>query len=63
MTQTKFKRVPFDIELAKKITNKEVKGRIVTEDKLTARIICFDMRYGGSKNLAALVDCGDMKSG
>ena len=63
MTQTKFKRVPFDIELAKKITNKEVKGRIVTEDKLTARIICFDMRYGGSKNLAALVDCGDYEIG
>lgn len=59
MTQTRFKKVPFDIELAKKITNKEVKGRIVTEDKLTARIICFDMKYGGSKILAALVDCGD----
>ena len=63
MTQTRFKKVPFDLELAKKITNKEVKGRIVTEDKLTARIICFDMRYGGSKNLAALVDCGDYEIG
>lgn len=27
-----FKRIPFDLELAKKITNKDVKGRIVTED-------------------------------
>lgn len=62
-TEIQFKRVPFDLELAKKITNKEVKGRIVTEDKLTARIICFDMRYGGSKNLAALVDCGDYEIG
>lgn len=30
MTRTKFKKFPFDLELAKKITNKEVKGRIVT---------------------------------
>lgn len=37
MTQTRFKKVPFDLELAKKITNKEVKGRIVTEDKLPVR--------------------------
>lgn len=63
MTQTRFKKVPFDIELAKKITNKEVKGRIVTEDKLTARIICFDMKYEGSKTLAVLVDCGDYEIG
>ena len=63
MTQTKFKRVPFDIELAKKITNKEVKGRIVTEDGLTARIVCFDLKYGGRKILAALVDCGDYEIG
>ena len=57
MTQTRFKKVPFDLELAKKITNKEVKGRIVTEDKLPVRIVCFDLKYGGSKILAVLVDC------
>lgn len=44
MTQTRFKKVPFNLELAKKITNKETKGRIVTEDGLTARIVCFDMK-------------------
>jgi hypothetical protein len=44
MTQTKFKRVPFDIELAKKITNKEMKGRIVTRNGRQARIICFDLK-------------------
>lgn len=27
MTQTRFKKIPFDLELAKKITNKEMKGR------------------------------------
>ncbi len=58
MTRTKFKKIPFDIELAKKITNKEVKGRIVTEDNLTARIVCFDMKFGVDKILAVLVDCG-----
>lgn len=63
MTQAKFKKVPFNLELAKKITNKEVKGRIVTEDKLTARIVCFDLKYEGSKTLAVLVDCGDYEIG
>lgn len=42
MTQTTFKRVPFNLELAKKITNKEAKGRIVTRDGRQVRIICFD---------------------
>lgn len=59
MTQTRFKKIPFDLELAKKITNKEAKGRIVTDDGLIARIVCFDLKYAGSKILAVLVDCGD----
>lgn len=44
MKQTRFKKVPFDLELAKKITNKEVKGRIVTRDGRQVRIICFDRK-------------------
>lgn len=63
MTQTRFKKIPFDLELAKKITNKEAKGRIVTDDGLTARIVCFDLKYAGSKILAVLVDCGDYEIG
>lgn len=63
MTRTKFKKIPFDIELAKKIANKEAKGRIMTEDNLTARIVCFDMKFGVDKMLAALVDCGDYEIG
>lgn len=60
MTQTKFKKVPFNLELAKKITNKEIKGRIVTKDGLQARIVCFDFKHSGSKNnIIALEDCGD----
>lgn len=42
MTRTKSKKIPFDLELAKKITNKEVKGRIVTRDGSQARIVCFE---------------------
>lgn len=45
MTQTKFKKVPFDIELAKKITKKKVKGHIVTKDERQARIISLDKEY------------------
>lgn len=42
MTRTKFKKIPFDLELAKKIASKETKGRIVTRDGRQVRIICFD---------------------
>ena len=42
MARTKFKKIPFDLELAKKITNKEVKGRIVSEDGRKVRIIYID---------------------
>lgn len=44
MKQTRFKKIPFDIELAKKITNGEVNGRIVTRDGCQVRIICFDRK-------------------
>lgn len=63
MTRTTFKKRPFDLGLAMKIANNEIEGRIVTEDNLTARIVCFDMKHGGSKILAVLVDCGDYEIG
>lgn len=44
MTQTTFKRVPFNLELAKKIAKKEVKGRIVTMEGREVRIICWDKK-------------------
>ncbi len=44
MTRTKFKIIPFDLELAKKIANKEAKGRIVTRDGRKIRIICTDRK-------------------
>lgn len=62
MKQTRFKKVPFDLELAKKITNKEMKGRIVTKNGLQARIVCFDFKHFGRINsLIVLVDCGDQE--
>lgn len=60
MTQTRFKKVPFDLELAKKITDKEVKGRIVNGDGNEARIICWDKKCGCRKYpIIALVDSSD----
>lgn len=39
MARTRFKKVPFNLELARNITNKKVKGRIVTEDGLTYKLM------------------------
>ena len=39
-----YKRVPFDIELAKKIQSGEVEGRIVTKNGGEARILAFDSK-------------------
>lgn len=44
---TKMIKIPFDIELAKKITNGEVEGKVVTRDSKSVRIICFDQKCGG----------------
>jgi hypothetical protein len=40
----KLVKVPFDVELAKKITNKECEGKIVTRDGRCVRIVCFDAK-------------------
>lgn len=68
MTQTRFKKIPFNLELAKKITNKEFKGRIVTRDGRQARIICFDRKetddiFDPPKNIVALVTNKDGSEG
>lgn len=44
MTRTTYKKIPFDLELAKKITNKELSGRIVNGIGEELRIICWDMK-------------------
>lgn len=68
MTQTRFKKIPFNLELAKKITNKEIKGHIVTRDGRQARIICFDRKetddiFDPPKNIIALVENKDGSEG
>lgn len=49
--------VPFDFEMAKKIANKEIEGRIVTRDGGNARILCFDAN--GRFPIVALIDGED----
>lgn len=54
--EQKFVRMPFDVELAKKITNGEVKGRVLRKiDKANVRIVCFDQKYEGDYLLSCLV--------
>ena len=68
MTRTTFKKISFNLELAKKITNKEINGRIVTRDGRQARIICFDRKetddiFDPPKNIIALVENKDGSEG
>lgn len=54
--ETKFVVVPFDVELAKKITNGEVEGRIVTRRGDNVRIVCWDYKsMSGDYPILALV--------
>lgn len=43
MMEKKLVIVPFDLELAKKITNGEVEGRIIDERSYHYRLVCFDL--------------------
>lgn len=52
--ETKMIRIPFEVELAKKISNGEVKGRIVTRDGRSVRIICWDRK--GVNPIVALIE-------
>lgn len=42
--RTKMISIPFDLELAKKITNGEIEGRIVTREGRNVRVICWDKK-------------------
>lgn len=55
--ETKYVRVPFDIEMAKKITNGKVEGKVVTRDDGNARIICWDAE--GDQPIIALIKYHD----
>ncbi|WP_415954847.1 hypothetical protein [Phocaeicola coprophilus] len=54
--ETKYVRVPFDVEMAKKITNGEVEGRVVTRDGRSVRILCFDRKGKSPIITLVLVD-------
>lgn len=41
--ETKYIKIPFDAEKAKKIQSGEIEGRIVTDSGNEVRIVCFDM--------------------
>lgn len=53
--ETKYVRVPFEVELAKQITDKSVEGRIVTRDSRSVRILSFD-RKDKSRPIIALIN-------
>ena len=57
--ETKLVRVPFDVEMAKQITEGKVEGRIVTRGGRSARIICFDRKSDGDLHIVALVNIGE----
>ena len=42
--EQKLVRVPFEVELAKKITDGDVDGKIVTRDGRSARVVCWDLK-------------------
>lgn len=42
--KTKYVKVPFEVDLAKRIQNKECEGRIVTCDGRDVRIVCWDRK-------------------
>lgn len=55
--ETKYVRVPFEVELAKKITEKSVDGKIVTRDGRSARIICWD--FSNIQNIVSAISQED----
>lgn len=58
--KTELVRVPFEVELAKKIQNGEVEGRIVTRDGRNARVVCWDMKViSKAYHILVLIDNGN----
>lgn len=55
--ETKYVRVPFEVELAKKITEKSVDGKIVTRDGRRARVICWD--FSNIQNIVSAISQED----
>ena len=55
--EKKYIKVPFDVEMAKRISNGEVDGKIVTRNGKIVRIICWDYKsMSGNYPILALVN-------
>lgn len=54
--EKKLVRIPFDLVMAKKITNGEVEGRIVTRSGQNVRILCFDRKDEYRPIIALVMD-------
>lgn len=55
--ETKYVRVPFEVNLAKEISNGTKEGKVVTRDDGNARIICWDAE--GDQPIIALIKYHD----
>ncbi len=62
MMEKKLVIVPFDVELAKKITNGEVEGRIVTRDERSSRVVCWDRKNSKLSIVALTSDKNGMEN-
>lgn len=52
--ETKYVKVPFEVELAKRIHNGECEGNIITREGKDVRVVCWDKK-GGKFPIIALV--------
>ena len=57
----KYITIPFDVERAKRITNGEEDGKIVTRDGKEVRIVCFNVRHNNYP-IVGLIDEGNYES-
>lgn len=59
--ETKYITIPFQVERAKRISNGEEEGKIVTRDGKEVRIVCFNVRHDHYP-IIGLIDEGDYES-
>lgn len=59
--ETKYIIIPFDVQRAKRISNGEEEGKIVTRDGKEVRIVCFNVRHNNYP-IVGLIDEGDYES-
>lgn len=59
--ETKYITIPFDVQRAKRISNGEEEGKIVTRDGKEVRIVCFNVRHNNYP-IVGLIDEGNYES-